>query len=145
MAGRTGCQADTIVPNLDGHRLCVSLEADGHAAPGAADERVLTRDEDDRPVVARVHVHVGENRLVMLPDGRLVARTAAESSPTDRPFEPADMDELAKRLLGQFPGFRSRKTRRYLYVYNTSEEFALVTSRILETMFPGVVSHVEGQ
>jgi hypothetical protein len=76
----------------------------------------------------------------MLPDGSLVARKASETTPADRPFVALTADELAARLTsGDFKDFRVKQSARHVFVYNTSEEFAQVTSRILESMFRGVV------
>ncbi len=108
--------------------------------------RVVTHDVAGESVVARIHVDVGNQRIVLLPDGQLVARPQAESLVTDRPFVPLEKPELAKRLLAnKLTGFRSKETRRYLYLYNTSENFALATSKILESMFPGIAAFYEGQ
>lgn len=110
------------------------------------DRVVLVRDDDGLPVVAKIHVEVGQNLIVMLPDGRLVARRRYETQGTTRPFEPATKDALAARLVaGEYQGFRIKQTRRYLYIYNTSEPFVTATSRILETMFPGVMAFSEAQ
>ncbi|MCH5373802.1 MAG: DUF1570 domain-containing protein [Planctomycetes bacterium] len=119
-------------------------------APGAVsagrDRRVLTADEDGGAVVARVHVQVGPTLIVMLPDGRLVARGEEQCSPTERPFEAIGMDQLAQRLGdGEFAGWRTRHTRRYLYVYNCSDTFIEVASRVLETMFRGIGFYAQAQ
>jgi hypothetical protein len=104
---------------------------------------VLTTDDQDREVVGRVHVEVGRSRIVLLPDGQLAARGEADVEPTDRPFAPLGQDELAARLTSgenaPLKGFRVRKSARHVFVYNTSEEFAQVASRVLESMFRGVV------
>ena len=64
---------------------------------------------------------------------------------TDRPFAAISQDALAKQLAAEFPGFKIKATNHYLYVYSTSEEFALATSRILESMFAGVKSYAAEQ
>jgi hypothetical protein len=94
-------------------------------------------------VVAVVHLEVGDRRLLILPDGRLVSVPTAETSLTDDPFRPAAMDELAASFQQQkpFAGFKTRSTGHYLFVYNTSEEFYKGTSRILETMYPAIVAY----
>lgn len=103
---------------------------------------VQTVDERGQPAIARQLVLVGENAIVMLPDGQLVARRANQVAPAERPFVGADREKLAEDLTErQFPGFKSRVTRHYIFVYNTSDEFALGTSRILETMLPGVTEY----
>lgn len=110
------------------------------------DRRVLVRDERGDAVVAAVHVEVGEHLIVMLPDGQLVSRRATETRATDKPFVPETKDSIARRMTaGPFKGFQTKQTRRYLYVYNTSEAFAVATSRIMETMFPGVATYAQAQ
>jgi hypothetical protein len=104
---------------------------------------VLTRDGGGTTVVAKLHVVVGENSIVMLPSGELVARRPAEIRPTDKPFVPETKEQLAKRLTnGPLPGFRVKTSRRYVYVYNTSDEFVEGTARILESMFFGLVQYL---
>lgn len=109
-------------------------------------EAVTTADDGGNPVVGKLLVDVGDNRIVILPDGRLVARPKQSATITDRAFEPIGKDALTARLLAsEFAGFKTNQTRRYLYLYNTSEEFALATSRIMETMFPGVANYAKAQ
>lgn len=104
-----------------------------------------TRDSEGNTVVAQVYAEVGDAAVLLLPDGQLAARGPAEWTPCTEPFEPVAKDEIARRLVAKsLPKFKSRETRRYLYLYNSSDEFALATSKILETMFPGVVSHAKG-
>ncbi|MBC8350413.1 MAG: DUF1570 domain-containing protein [Planctomycetes bacterium] len=109
-------------------------------------EAIATANEDGTPVIAKLLVDVGENRIVILPDGHIVVRHRRDAVNTERRFEPVDKEELAKRLLAaEFSGFKTKQTRRYLYLYNTSDEFALATSRIMETMFPGVSNYAKAQ
>ncbi len=108
------------------------------------DLNVLTNDQDGRPVVGKVHAGVGSHRIVLLPDGALVARHATEAPDTDRPFVATTPTELKAELqaaLGE--GFTTKSTRNYVYAYNCSERFAYGTSRILESMRPGIKNHVE--
>ena len=112
---------------------------------GGNDRCVITNDADGNPVTAKIHVDVGDYRIVLLPDGTLVARKATESPETDRPFSPATLDDVTKRLETEFPEFKTKKSRRYVYVYNTSEEFATATQRIIESMYNGVVIHAKAQ
>lgn len=107
---------------------------------------VLTNDEEGKPVVGKLHVQVKSNRIVLLPDGQLVLRKLSDAPVVDRPFKPVDKEALAAKLIEtKYPGFKWKATRRYLYIYNTSEEFALATSRILETMYPGMQAHAKAQ
>ncbi|MBI2479814.1 MAG: DUF1570 domain-containing protein [Planctomycetia bacterium] len=109
-------------------------------------ESIATADDDGNPVVAKLLVDVGDHRIVILPDGRLATRRRQAATSTERKFEPISKDALAARLLeSELSGFKTNQTRRYLYLYNTSEEFALATSRILETMFPGVANYAKAQ
>lgn len=107
---------------------------------------VLTNGTDGTPVVGKVLVNIGDNRVVLMPDGELVARSAEQSQATDRKFVPITADELMKRLsAGPLSSFNIKKTRHYVYVYNTSEEFATVASKILESMIPGMLQHAKQQ
>jgi hypothetical protein len=106
--------------------------------------RVLTDDEDGNPVVGRIHAVIGEHRIVLLPDGRLVARHRDRSPETERPFEPASVENIERRLKAKLgDGFTTKTTRNYVYAYNCSDKFAYGTSRILESMRPGVKKYVE--
>lgn len=116
------------------------------AAPQAADGvRVLASDAGGGQTVAKVHVDVGAHRILLLPTGELVARPRSDTEETEKPFKALTTDEMAAMLLKQFPSFRSKTTRRYACVYNTSEEFSTVTLRILDTMLPGVRKHLDAQ
>ena len=107
---------------------------------------VTTNDAAGKAVVARLHVSVGDGAIVMLPDGQLAARKAGEYTPTEKKFEPVTRDAVAKILTeAEFPGFKVKQTRHYIYVYNSSEEFFTGTSRILESMLPGVTAYAETQ
>lgn len=110
------------------------------------EQNVITHDEEGNSVVAKLHVEVGDHRIVMLPDGQLVARLSSASPATERPFQALSKEAIASNLLRSLPAdFQLKQTRRYLYLYNTSESFQLATSRILETMFPGVVHYAQAQ
>lgn len=104
---------------------------------------VTTTDDASNPVVGKLHVRIGQGAVILLPDGQLVPRKAGEFQPTDRKFEPLAKAALTERLRAEFPGFKIKATNHYLYVYDTSEDFELGTSRILETMLPGVKAYAE--
>jgi len=109
-------------------------------------ESILTNDDSGQRVVGRLHAAVGDGAIVLLPDGKLVVRQVGAFAPTDREFAPATMADLGARLVAdEFKGFKTKSTRHYLYVYNTSEEFQLAASRILETMLPGIKGYAETQ
>ncbi len=105
---------------------------------------VLTDDENGSPVVGKVHATVGEHRIVLLPDGTLVARHQDASPKTERSFAPTSTEEMSRRLQAKLgEEFAIKTTRNYIYAYNCSEKFAFGTSRILESMRPGVKNYVE--
>mgnify|MGYP002623434331 FL=1 len=120
-------------------------ENSDHSGSTGGDENVIIRTDEGQTEVGRTYAKVGQKRVVLLPDGTLIERGPTEITVTERPFEPLSKDLLAARLTAGLPGFQTRQSRRYLYVYNTSAEFALATSRILETMYPGVVAYAEAQ
>ncbi len=106
--------------------------------------RVVTADQSGQVVVAKVYVQLGPNRIVMLPDGELVARGPEQVTETERPFEAATPETVMTRLAAELGGdFKFEKTRNYVYAYNCSAAFAAATSRILESMRPGVTTYVE--
>lgn len=140
----------SISPPLKGQGRPLDVRGLGFQIPPgvvqqAQGQRVLTNDDDGKPVVGLVHVLVGEHRIVLLPDGKLVARSPQSAPLTERPFRPLKVDRLTEKLSKEFPGFKIRKTKHYVYVYNTSDAFALATGRILETMLPGVTNHSKSQ
>ncbi|TWT34266.1 DUF1570 domain-containing protein [Blastopirellula retiformator] len=106
---------------------------------------VEVRDEQGEPAIGRIHVVIGSNMVVELPDGTLVTRGVTEARRSDVPFRGIDKKTLAKRMEAKFPGFRTRTSRHYVFVYNTSDEFAEATMRILESMIPGMLKHAKAQ
>ena len=106
---------------------------------------VTTADAEGKPVIARLQVAIGDGAIVMLPDGQIASRKGGEFTPSDKPFAPIEKTALARRLASEFPAFKVKQTRHYHYVYNTSEEFYLGTSRILESMLPGVTAYAQAQ
>jgi Protein of unknown function (DUF1570) len=115
----------------------------GVVSPGEK-QAVTTADEEGQPVVGRMHVRVGNAAVVLLPDGELVGRREGKFAPTDRKFEPLDKDKLTTRVAAEFPGFKTKSSTHYIYVYDSSEEFQFGTARILETMLPGVKGWIDG-
>jgi hypothetical protein len=120
------------------------LVPDGPSQPGDG-RRVVVKDASDNLVVGQVHIEVGGRYIVLLPNGRLISVPHAEATITDRPFEPATKEQLAEELKGLFQGFKTRSTRRYVYVYNASEPFYKATSTILETMYPALYEYCRRQ
>jgi len=132
---------DARRPTIDPKNFGFDLAA-GPLRAGSG-QRVLV-DQDGEPVVGRVHCEVGEARVVLLPDGKLVGLPRSAAIDTDRPFQPATKEIIAERWTrSRLKGFQTKNTRHYVFVYNTSEEFAVVTSRILESMVPGLLAFSE--
>jgi len=143
--------------------LLVSI-ASGYAQPPAPDRepelivpkngivrrgdgrRVTVSNADDSRQVALVHAEVGDRRLIIRPNGRLDSLLSKETESTNEPFRAASKEAIAAELKQNgFERFKSRHTARYVYVYNTSEEFCKGTSRILETMYPAIVAYFKRQ
>ena len=101
--------------------------------------------ESDSPAVAKVYLEIGSHYIVIMPDGALRSVAKRETTETDRKFEPLSKDDLAKQLKREFPKFKTRATRRYLCVYNTSDSFCERKTKILETMYPMLVSYFKRQ
>ncbi|MDA8744292.1 DUF1570 domain-containing protein [Rubripirellula amarantea] len=103
-------------------------------------ERLKVRDQDGNSVVGKLHVRVGDSNIVMLPDGMLKVFSNTEATPTEDNFVPLDMDAIEERLLQdpRLAGFKTIRSRRFLYVYNTSELFVRSSRTILESMYPAV-------
>ena len=103
-----------------------------------ADQRVLV-EEGEQVVVAQVHARVGENYVLLMPDGRLVDCLASQVQSTDRAFEPLSTRELADRLRERFPGFQCLTTKNFVFVFNNPEgkqdgSYVHVSKRVLESM-----------
>src|SRR5262245_11451959 len=125
---------------VDPRTFGIDLPAGPLAAGG---ETVITTTDAGEPVVGKVHVRVGEGAVILLPDGQLVARPVGKFSPTDRPFEPASKEQMTAALAAEFRDFKITSTNHYIYVSSASDEFNFGTSRILETMLPGVKGYAE--
>ncbi len=134
--GAQAAEGDEL--SLDPRLFGLDIPA-GRLRPGGG-RTFLTSDPAGNPVVARSVASVGLHELVLLPDGQIVIRVPKECAPTQRPFLPLDRETLAKQLLqGPLKDFKVKHTKHYLFVYDATEDFAVVTSRILESMVPGLV------
>lgn len=96
-------------------------------------------------IVAKVYFEIGDRYVILLPDGSFRAVRKLDVTPTERPFEPLKRDDLAALLRQQFPGFKTRVTKRYICVYNTSDGFCESNSTILETMYPALRAYFRRQ
>jgi hypothetical protein len=118
-----------------------------HAPPAEVsipeDQRVLTEYRGE-VVVAQVHALVGENYILLMPDGALEDRTPSQVQQTDRPFEAVDADRLADRLReGPLARFKVKKSKHHLFVYNAPDDYVDATRRILDSMDRGLASFMK--
>jgi hypothetical protein len=140
------CLAQSATPTGDAKDYDLLLSAEPKTVLPGAGRRVLVSLEGQSPVVAKVHIEVDDRLVLIMPDGRLTSIPTREATITERPFVAITKDELAKQLTaGRFQGFKTRQTKRFLYVYNTSDLFYTGTSRILETMYPGLFAYYKRQ
>jgi hypothetical protein len=78
----------------------------------------------------------------MLPDGQLAIPDGIAY--TDEPFRVATREEMIEDLLdGPFVGFQVKSTEHYLIVYQSSNEFADESARVLEGLYRGLSSAFE--
>ena len=117
------------------------FELSGEKISGGDGRRVLVADRDGAAVVGEVHVQVDDTLAVVMPDGRLRSVEARKASVTARPYAPISVKDLSARLSEEFVGFKVKSTRRFVYVYNTSEPFYTVTRNILEFMYPALFDY----
>jgi hypothetical protein len=117
--------------------------ARGPAIPGDG-RRVQVPIDGSRPEVCNLLCEVGGRSVAIRPNGALVSVASHEAILTDRPFKSISREELAGSLTAeQFKNFKSAYTKRFVYIYNTSDKFYVGTSRILETMYPAVLAYWE--
>ena len=132
----------TIDPEL----MELEIEDGEMRLPGELD-RVITEDTDGKRCVAKIHLEVGDNFVVMLPDGQLVGRDRSDVEATERPFVPRTHDEIADAIIEQhnLRNVRVAKTDHFVIVYNSSQTFAEVTGKVLESMLSGVIKYTREQ
>ncbi len=126
---------DPNVPKVRAEDEGLVIPRDPNPRPGN-DRRVMVTDNRGKLVVGKVLVEAGDRTIAKLPNGRLTSVYTRDASTTDRPFVGATKEELTQEMTEKFPKFKIRTTKRFMYVYNTSELFYQGTSRILETMYP---------
>ena len=103
-------------------------------------ESILVRRPDGTRAVGRLHVTVGKTKIVMMPDGQLESFDLDDTRPTTDKFKPLTMNQIEKQILDdpKLRGFKTLKSKRFLYVYNCSEIFIESTRTIQESMYPGL-------
>ena len=103
-------------------------------------KHVLTIDEQGKGCVGKVHAKVGDNFLVMLPNGSIAPRMEKDVEPTEREFTTLTAEEIAEEVLRdpRLRGFKSKITKNHVFIYNTTESFTTVASRLMRSMIDGV-------
>lgn len=105
--------------------------------PKSDARRILVRDEDGQPVVARIHGRDGERTAVLLPDGHIGWPDGLIY--TDRPFVAMTKQAVRDRLLArEFAGFKSIETKHYVVLYHGTKPFAQASAALLENLYAGL-------
>ena len=143
-ASKAWCQAPTeasapSVLRADPADLGLRIPV-GETKPGAG-RNVQIKTDDDELVVAKVHCEISDHYIVIQPDGRIGVVSASDATITDRPFVGIPAKDLSAKLAQKFPGFKVQATKHFIYVYNTSPLFYQGTSRILESLYPGLFNY----
>ncbi len=67
-------------------------------------------------------------------------------TPSEKSFTPLKPDEMAEKVLAELPpGFRVHTTPHYVLCYDTSRQYALWTSSLLERLYRAFVNYWEGE
>ncbi len=131
-------------PQISPREMGLPIPVDGPIRQGEG-RRVTVPIDGGKTTVAIVHVDVADQRIVIMPDGRLRVFPIKAAAPTKDPFAPATQKEVAAALTErELPNFKVKITPHYVFVYNSSEEFYTGTSSILESMYPGVQQFLKG-
>ncbi|HEY2156538.1 MAG TPA: DUF1570 domain-containing protein [Isosphaeraceae bacterium] len=103
-------------------------------APKSDARRVMVRDEDGQPVVARILGKDGERTAVLLPDGQVAEPDGLIY--TESPFVPMTKEALRDRLLArEFAGFHAITTPHYVVLFQGTKSFAKASASLLESLY----------
>ena len=136
---RSPCDPAGVVPVLTPPNFgAPSIEALTAACRSKGVRRFMVRDDEGRPVVARLHGHRDGKTIVLLPDGRLGIPSMVV--PTDEPFAPITADEMERRAQsGPFAEFQVVRTPHYVILYQSSKRFAEHQGKLLEELYSGLL------
>lgn len=109
-----------------------------------ADERLRRPRVSVGGEVCLLHGEAGDKRLVWRPDGTIAAVAVEQAMETEARFVPLEGEEIGRRLLEEkrLDGFQVTSSNHFVFVHNTTPQFLAVTTRILESMIPGMALHV---
>ncbi|MBN2216718.1 MAG: hypothetical protein JW719_05040, partial [Pirellulales bacterium] len=119
-------------------------------AAGAMDRVVIDQAGARREVEGRIVVEASDGGLLLLGrDGvlwRVEVKQIVSRTSDDRPFAPLSRDELAEKLLAEFPpGFEAHKTAHYVVLYNGSQAYARWCGALFERLYRGFANYWRNQ
>jgi hypothetical protein len=106
--------------------------------------RVSVRDEKGTVVAALIHVRIGDEYLLQMPDGRMVKARVEDVRPTNAPFVPASRERMKldlKRELG--PAYKLAESKNYLFFYTCSDAYQQTAANTLEAVHAGIYKYFE--
>lgn len=120
------------------------FEFDPAPAQSFENQPVNVRTRSGETVVGLLYCRVGDNAVVMMPDGQLEGYAWSDIAFSESKFKPARKQDVGKQLQENgFGDFAVESSRNYVFVYNTSPRFLTVTKSILESMRKGVMKQLE--
>ena len=82
-----------------------------------------------------------DGSLYVIPSDKVITTKS-----DDQPFEPLTHEELGEKLLADLPaGYRIHDTEHYVIAYDTSREYALWTSSLLERLYDALTRYWKKQ
>ena len=111
-------------------------------------ETVWVRDEAGERVTGELYCRGGDKfAVVLMPDGQLKSFRWDDTQLASVRFKPMRHLDIGRKIQegygGIFRDFKIKKTRHYVYVYNTTPKFFEGTKRILESMHSGLIKRLE--
>ena len=123
----------------------------GFARPSAGVETVQFRqDQTTRTVVGEILVEAQSGGLMLqADDGRIWTVQASEiidRMSDDRPLEPIDIEQAARRMLEELgPEFSAYQTHHYLILYNCNDSYARQVGGLFEQLYRGFFAFWKNQ
>lgn len=107
-------------------------------------KRVTIRDDRGDVVTAQIHVRIGNQYLVQMPNGRLAKVGVDEVRQTNAPFRPADRDVMKAELSKELgPGFKITETKNYIVFYTCSDAYQKKSCEVLEAVHAGIYKYFD--
>lgn len=131
-------------PNILAQRLRKAYNLPDGAIQSGERKRVHVRDQGGALVSAQIHVRMGDQYMLQMPNGRLVRVNVNDVRVTNAPFLPANRERMraeVSRELG--PGFKFAETKNYLVFYTCSDEYQKKSCEILESVHAGIYKYFD--